>query len=103
MNLEDDLRAALRREPAPPDFAAKVLARTVSRKPRVLPFRRRPATLAIAAALTLAAVVPPAAYQYHQQRRAIEARDQLMVALSITRAQLNQAKEMIRQNARHKQ
>jgi hypothetical protein len=102
MNLEDDLRAALRREPAPADFAAKVLARTVLKRACVLPFWRRPATLAIAAALILAAVIPPAAYEYKRQRRAIEAREQLMVALSITKAQLVQAQEMIRQNTRRK-
>jgi hypothetical protein len=103
VNFEDDLRAALRREPAPADFASKILARTVLKKPRVLPFWRRPAILAIAAVLLLAAVIPPAAYQYRRQKRALEARDQLIVALSITKAQLLQAKEMIRQNTRRKQ
>jgi hypothetical protein len=58
--------------------------------------------MAIAAALAVAAIVPPAFYQYRQQQRALEARDQLMTALSITRVQLRQAKEMIRQNTRHK-
>jgi hypothetical protein len=97
MNLEDDLRRALRREPAPPDFAAKVLAKT-----RVLPFRRRPTIMAMAAALALAAVIPPAVYQHRRQRRAVEARDQLILALSITRVQLEQVKEKIRQTTRHK-
>ena len=99
MNLEDDLRRALRHEPAPADFAAKVIAKTQT---RVLPFWRRPVTLAIAAALTLAALVPPAVYQYRRYERGIEARDQLLVALSITRSQLQQVKERIRQNTRHK-
>jgi hypothetical protein len=102
VNLEDDLRAALRREPAPPDFAAKVLARTVLQTPRVLPFWRRPATLAMAAALALAAVVPPAVYEYRRHQRGIEAKNQLMLALSITRTQLQQVRERIRQNTRHK-
>ena len=97
MNLEDDLRRALRREPAPADFAARGLNKT-----RVLPFRRRPVTLAIAAALTLAALVPPAVYQYRRRQRAIEARDQLLVALSITRSQLQHVKERVRRNTRHK-
>ena len=97
MNLEDDLRRALRREPAPADFAARVLRRT-----RVLPFWRRPVTLAIAAALALAALVPPAVYQYRRYERSIEARDQLLVALSITRSQLQRVKERVRQNTRHK-
>ena len=96
MNLEDDLRAALKREPAPPDFAAKVLART-----RVTPIWRRPAALAVAAALTVAAVTP-AAYWYQRRQRGIQARDQLVLALSITKAQLQQTREKIRQNTRHR-
>jgi hypothetical protein len=97
MNLEDDLRRALRREPAPPDFAARVL-----RKTRVLPFWRRPVTLAIAAALLLAALAPPAVYEYREHQRAVEAREQLILALSITKVQLQHVKEKIRQNTRHK-
>jgi hypothetical protein len=97
MNLEDDLRTALRREAAPADFTARVLAKT-----RVPPFWRRPVTLAIAAAVALAALVPPSVYEYRRQRRAIEARDQLIAALSITRVQLQQVRERIRQNTRHK-
>ena len=101
MNLEDDLRAALRREPPPSDFAAKVLAKTVL-KSRVIPFWRRPAAMAIAAAVALAAVIP-SAYEYRRQQRGIEARDQLVLALSITKIQLQQAREKIRHNARHRQ
>ena len=93
MNLEDDLRKALRREPAPADFAVRVLGKT-----RAVPFWRRPAALAIAAALILAALIPP----YRQHQRAVEARDQLMAALSITRVQLQQVQEKIRWNTRHK-
>ena len=104
MNLEDDLRRALRHEPAPADFAARVLSKTTiaKTKTRVRPFWRRPVTLAIAAALALAALVPPAVYQYRREQRAIEARDQLLVALSITRSQLQHVKERVRQNTRHK-
>ena len=101
MNLDDELRAALQREPAPTDFAARLLAKT-AQKARVLPFWRRLVTLAVAAALTLAAVIPPAVYQHRRHQRAIEARDQLIVALSITRVQLEQVKERIRRNTRHK-
>jgi hypothetical protein len=97
MNFEDELRGALRREPAPPDFAAKVIA-----KSRVLPFWRRPATLAMAAALAVAALVPPAMYEHRRQQRAAEARDQLIEALAITKVQLLQVGEKIRRNTRHK-
>lgn len=98
MNIEDDLRRALRRERAPADFAAKVLAKTTA---RVVPFWRRPMALAIAAALTVTALVPSGVYEYRRQRRAEEARDQLIVALSITRIQLQQVRERVRQNMRH--
>jgi len=97
MNLEDDLRRALRREPAPPDFAARVLHKT-----RVLPFWRRPVTLAIAAALLLAALAPPAVYEYRKHQRAVEARDQLILALAITKVQLQHVREKIHRNTRHK-
>ena len=97
MNLEDDLRRALRLEPAPADFAARVLSKT-----RVVPFWRRPVALAIAAALALAALIPPAVYQHRRQQRALEARDQLAAALAITRVQLQQVRERIQRNTRHK-
>jgi hypothetical protein len=112
MNFEEELRAALRHEPAPEDFAAKVFAKTTLAKttlvrkhregPRVVPIWRRPLSLAIAAALAVAAVVPPAVYQYHQRQRALEARDQLIAALSITRVQLQQVKARLQRNTRHK-
>lgn len=97
MNLEDDLRRALRREPAPADFAARVLSHT-----RVVPFWRRPAAFAIAAALTMAALIPTAVYQHRRQQRGIEARDQLIEALAITHVQLQQVRERIQRNTRHK-
>jgi hypothetical protein len=99
MKLEDDLRTALRREPAPDGFAARVLAKA---KPRVVPFWRRPAVLAMAAVLVLAAVVPETVHEYRRRERALAARDQLLTALSITRVQLRQVRERIRQNTRHK-
>jgi hypothetical protein len=101
MNFEDDLRRSLLREPAPPNFAAKVLARA-RRNERPAPFWRTPAILSLAAALVIAALVPPALYEYRRERRGIEARDRLLVALSITRTQLQQAKQRIRETTRHK-
>jgi hypothetical protein len=101
MNFDDELKAALQREAPPPDFAARLLAKTAA-KARVLPFWRRPAALAIAAVLALTALVPSAVYQYRQHRRAIEARDQLLLALSIARVQLQQVREKINHNTRRK-
>jgi hypothetical protein len=92
-NLDDELREALRREPAPVDFTARVLAK-VPVKTVAIPFWRRPvAALAMAAGL-MAALIPPAISAYHrrQEAQAMEARRELLVALSITRATLIQAR-----------
>jgi len=94
MNLEDDLRRALRREPAPPDFAARVLART---RPR------RAFLSAVAAAVAAAVLVPSGIYQYRQRQKATEARDQLVLALSITQVQLQHIQQQIQHHTRHAQ
>jgi len=96
MNLEDDLRRALRPEAAPAGFAGRVVAKT-----RVIPIWRRPVVWSIAAGLAVAAVVP-GVYEYRRHERGIEARDQLLLALSITRVRLEQTKEKIEQDTRHK-
>lgn len=99
---ERELRAALRREPAPVDFAARVLAK-VPRKTAAIPFWRRPvAGLAIAAGL-MAALIPPAISEHERRReaQAMEARRELLVALSITRTRLIQAKTMLQQASTH--
>jgi hypothetical protein len=103
MNLEDGLKDALRREPAPVDFAAKILARTVISPTRGMPWWKRPVTLALAAGLILGALVPTTIYEYHQreERRALAAKNQLMAALAITRARLQQAKARIQRQTRH--
>jgi hypothetical protein len=95
MKLEDELRAALRREPAPADFAAGVL-----RKTRPAPLFS-PVTWAVAAAIAVGAIIP-SAYQSWQHERTLEARDQLVLALSITKAQLDHTKAML-QNKRQRQ
>jgi hypothetical protein len=103
MNFEDELRGALRREPAPPDFAAKVLAR-VPGKAVEIPRRRRPAlALAMAAGLALAALIPPAISEYHrrQEIRGLEARRQLLVALTITRTKLTEARVKLQRARTH--
>ncbi len=109
VNLEDDLRAALRREPPPGDFAAKVLAvaaRESARQDSVVafPFWRRPAVWAVAAGIAAAAILPPAVleYRHREERRALEAKHELLSALSITRAKLRQTRERVhRATARH--
>jgi hypothetical protein len=104
VNLENELREALRREPAPADFAAEVLAKARAlsghNTAQTAHWWRRPATLALAAGLAAAAIIP-SVIEYRERRRGIEARDQLVIALNITRVRLQQTKEKIRRNTRH--
>jgi len=92
MNLEDQLREALRAEAPPAGFAARVMERAT-------PWWRRPGTLAMAAALGVLAIIPPAVSEYRQQR-AKEAHEQLMTALSITRTQIRHVTEQIQETTR---
>jgi negative regulator of sigma E activity len=101
MNIDDRLRAALKREPAPRDFAASVMARAKAEEP-VVPFWRRPLILVLAAALLLAAVIPPSVQEYRrrQQERALEAKARLLTALTITQTQLRRVSARIQRNSR---
>ncbi|HTA45895.1 MAG TPA: hypothetical protein VK789_25795 [Bryobacteraceae bacterium] len=103
MNPEHELREALRREPAPEGFAARVLAQTRIPPIRVTPWWRRPATLALAAALLLTLMIPSeiSNYRRREQQHGLEAKKQLMNALAITRVQLQQAQARVRRNTRH--
>jgi hypothetical protein len=96
MNLEVNLRAALRREAPPADFADRVLARVKAKKRRPL----RP-WMAIAAALAAAAIIP-AAYEHHEsakKERAREAARELTVALKIAGQKLHWTQQKIRRRA----
>jgi hypothetical protein len=96
-DFENELRGALRREPAPPDFARKLKARITR------PIWRTPVIWAIAAMLLLATLIPPAASEYRrrQQERALDAHRQLIVALRITGVKLRQARERVQRSTRH--
>lgn len=107
MNIEDNLRQALKREPAPPDFAAKVLARAAAQGAKVVrirraPWFRRPLTVAIAAGLAVAALIPSAVEEHrrHERERGQQAARQIIQALQITRAKLQQTRDRI-QHTRH--
>lgn len=95
--FENQLRGALRREPAPGDFARRLKARLP------IPIWRRPAAWAIAAALLLSAVVPPVVSEYNQRReaRASEAARQLDYALQLTSLKLRQTKERVQRATKH--
>ena len=101
--LEQALRASLRRSAPPPDFAAKVLAKT--RKPANgsnMSWLRRPFTLAFAAALMAVAIIP-AVVMDHERReaaRGLKAKQDLLTALAITRDQLQHVRDEVRKNTR---
>lgn len=97
MNIDDELRSALRREAAPPDFTANVLA---GARRLAAPFWRRPVTLALAASLTLAALIPPAISEHRRRKRALEAETQLLTALTIAETQLERVSATIQRNTR---
>ena len=88
MNLEQDLRRAFGRKPAPPGFAERVLARleqrdvrpapAMAKPPRLAPVRR----LAAAAAIALAAI-GGAQYYTHQRTIAEAERVQREVGLAL--------------------
>jgi len=104
VSFEDDVRHSLRRESPPEGFAAKVLARAaaleaVKPTPKVvvMPVWRRPAAWAIAAGVTVAALIPAGMNEYRvrQEAKAADAARQLVLALDITRIQLQKTKEKL--------
>lgn len=102
-DFEDSVRNALRREAAPPDFAVNVLAKVRAPKVIALPLWRRPVVWAMAAGVSLAAIVPSAALEYQRRRevQALEARRELFIALALTRTKLQQTRERIQRTTRH--
>jgi F0F1-type ATP synthase delta subunit len=100
--IEKALRKSLRREAAPADFAAKVLAgvKTASvtqMKPKQKPWLARPMTLALAAAIGAMAIIPSAVLEYHRREEAKgqKAKHDLLIALAITRNQLQQVRQKV--------
>jgi hypothetical protein len=99
MNFEDEIRAALRRESPPPEFAARVVALAAQqRSVRVMPGWRSPATWALAAGIAVAALIPVGVveHQNRERQRGLQARAELYTALRITRTKLQQTKERVR-------
>ena len=82
--FEDDLRAALRREEPPADFASRVIART-------RPAPRRSAWVAAIAAYLLAGL---GSFEY-QQYEGRKAKRELLLALQITGSKLNVAQQKV--------
>lgn len=100
-DLENQLRGALRREAAPTDFAAKIIARTprsIARRPGP----KRPLLLGMAAAVAAMAIVPSIVldYQRREEEKGLKAKRDLLTALAITRDQLQQARTRVQQSTK---
>ncbi len=105
MSFEDDLRNALRREAAPDGFAERVIALAGSggaKRPIPIALWRRPLVWALAAGLLVAAAIPPAASEYRRRReeRAMAAKQELLLALTVTRVKLLKAQDKIQRTQR---
>ena len=101
MNLETDLRRALRPEDPPPGFADRILALTAQSLSPVQPrrwwqLRGLVFVPALAAALAIALTITAVGWQRYEQQRALEARRQLITALTVTQTSLQKAQQRIR-------
>jgi hypothetical protein len=90
MNLENDLRRALRRESPPAGFASRVLERIEKPQPRRW-------WRAVAASITLTAILGGwAAHQIHQRREGERAKEQVLLALRIAGEKVRYAQSEVR-------
>ena len=98
MSLEDDLKRAMRRVPAPEGFAERVLSRV--HEPRREP--RRSWWRAVAATLLLGSILAGWGVRETVRRREGErAKEQVLLALRITGAQLARAQREARDHMAH--
>jgi len=106
MNLENDLRRALRREPPPAGFAGRVMQRIAedgrsrpsgqARLPVVRWWR------AAAASVMLAAVLGGyALHEAAERKRGEHARDEVLRAMSIASEKVRYAQQQVRQIGSH--
>jgi hypothetical protein len=91
MNLEDELKAALRREDPSPGFSKRVVARAqFSAKPK----RAIPRLIWAAALAALLVIGFTAAFEYRQMKAERASREAIL-ALRITAEKLNMAREKV--------
>jgi len=90
MNLDDELRAALRREDPSPGFATRVVTRAQSSsKPRVMP------RMMWAAAIAATLVIGFAAITEYRQQKAERAAQEAVLALRIVAEKLNMTRDKV--------
>jgi hypothetical protein len=99
MNLEDELREALRRKPAPPDLADRVLQRIErERRPAIQGQAPRRVMRWLAAAAALALLATGGTRYYHEQQQAAETQrveQQLRLALQIANEKIALAQQRL--------
>jgi hypothetical protein len=94
MDLERELRNTLRRKDPPPGFADRVMARLEPQSIRKGPPRWTP--WAVAAALLLSTGGGVVYRQRQEQARGEQAKEQLLLALQVTGAQLDHVRARVR-------
>ena len=97
MNLEDELRSALRREDPPPGFVQRVTARAESPAPRVVPIFQpfRIPRMIWAGGLAALLAVGFAVMSEYQDRKAERAGREATIALRIAAAKLNMTRDKV--------
>jgi hypothetical protein len=100
-NIDDQLRAALRRREPPPGFADRVLERTKLEVPAPRPRRIWGALWAAGAIAAMLTLVSLSVTTYRHTREERAAR-QAQLALRIASEKLNLARDRVYKNAEHK-
>jgi hypothetical protein len=96
MNLDDELRAALRREDPAPDFTQRVLARRVVARAKATPQSNQPIfRIAWAAAIAALLIIGLTATYEVRQMKAERASRDAVLALRIAADKLNSAREKV--------
>lgn len=94
-DLEQELKQALRRKEPATGFAERVIGRAQGQQPAKRGWGRAAAIpLALAASLVVGSF---SAYKYAEQRRAEDAKQQLMLALRITARSLGDVEQVAKQ------
>jgi len=98
MSLEEDLRRALRRESPAPGFAARVLERIERDGEPATQVRQHSGRTwrAVAASLTLTALLGGWAFTVHQRREGERAREQVLLAMRIAGEKVRYAQQEVR-------
>jgi len=96
MDLEKRLRASLAAREPPADLADAVVARVLAPKSAGVPLRPRAARWRWPAALAATVLAGAVTLHWQAERaRAAESRDQLLLALAITSAKLEQVQQKL--------